>query len=447
MRQRVFLFTDFNTMSIKNPPFTPEEKAYLGLYDNKTILLKISGSEIDHPDFEDFCEQLLMLTRQGLRFVVVYGGGQKIDQLWNVHNPDDPRPKIDGVGITTDEMLNGGVLPALEHYRNRINEIFDLAAEHVDPKHIQCTVKDVARFGRVGTPHNFVVDYFFRKNRVAFVPFVGVDEHGNPLNLNADEVAYSLAEQFRDWINEIVFITPTGGVLNHDDKVISLLTSERIQNILNDGDSDLNVNGGMKEKLRQADKLLKLVPKVAITHREGLRAELLSWKGSGTLCLSLKAAHPEEMREYEEPIFLSMFHEQVAKGNFRPRNIRELTEVADHYRLLKIKNSILGGVSLIPREENWLEFACLWGAYIGNGVGKAVIEMAQGEALKEGKKLFAFTDKPGNVSKYVAAGFIDCGDIIDLQQNPSGEYPESALNYAHAKRGKRLLIWDPARAH
>jgi len=123
---------------------------------------------------------------------------------------------------------------------------------------------------------------------------LGESASGQVLNINADIAAGELVRAIKP--HKIIFLTPTGGLLDRNGRVISAISLD------NDYESLMQepwVHSGMRLKLKQINSMLSGLGRdasVSITSADQLTRELFTYRGAGTL-----VRRGEEVRVYENP--------------------------------------------------------------------------------------------------------------------------------------------------
>lgn len=403
-----------------------EAGAYDTIYHGKTILLKVSGAEIESPDFATLVSDIRALVSKGVRIVVTFGGGEQISKAYG-----KPREKIDGVGVTTDDVLRNGVIPAYHTLRAKFRDALPectLATCH----DIDCEPHPDARFGHVGIPTSVQLP----NAALTVVGFVGKSGSAD-VNVNADDIARCIALQYQHEIEELIFLTNKGGVEDTKGRIVPVLTDAKIDAILRHEDREIVADGGMEKKLAEIRRSIDIIGKVVITKTSALRAEIEQWMGSGTLCIDSKQLSTSPMRFVEEPIFDTVYRTNVETGTFRERNANDVLALKTHHRMLRIKNSPLGGFSLVPRSQ-WLELSTLWAGTIGNGIGRILCDTAIDEAGK--RPLYALsTNKDAIYMFREHPQFIDAGPLSYARQ-AMAPLPEHLTHYDVSERNPRVFL-------
>jgi len=100
-----------------------EKSDYLKKYKNKFFLIKISGKEINAPEFQKTVQDLKKLIENGIFVFLVFGGGDQIDLCWQQKNTSQ-RPQKDEVNITTKKVLEEAVCPAFAKITKKLEKDF-----------------------------------------------------------------------------------------------------------------------------------------------------------------------------------------------------------------------------------------------------------------------------------------------------------------------------------
>lgn len=387
-------------------------KAYNELYCGKTILLKVGGEELTPEKLPQLIMTIQELTCDGIHVLLIFGGGIQIDEQWKAHGHTEPRPKLDGLGVTTPEVLRDGVLPAYKSLRQQFRKL--LPTVHVlDPEDVHCRRKD-PRYGLVGEVE--LVDNLDLQS-LSSVGFVGMDHRKQHLNLNGDDVIRTIASQYGNRINEIIFLTSKGGVLDIDGQIVPLILRQDIPRILAGGHPRIKVGGGMAKKVAETGRMLEhdAIRKIAYTNN--LVDEITQWRGSGTLFVDGDQLEFNGLGPAEAEIFDAVYREFMAQGKFRPRTEAEFRELKDHHRLLHVTNSPLGGYSRIPRDKGWDEIAAFWSGFIGNGLGQRLVKDACAQGELDRRTLFALTTEDDMRAAFTAGGFTGNGPLSMIQRS------------------------------
>ncbi len=272
------------TATKKNLEISQEEfEFYTQEHQGKKMIIKVSGGEFSTPEFNQLIETIHLLLENDITIFFVFGGGAQIDDFYSKYS-GVPREKISGVGVTTDEVLQNGVIPAYNSLITLLEKKFadmpfsvnTLSSDNL----LVHSCDDCKKFGFVANPEKITLD---DSKNLHIVGFMGEDKNGQKYNVNADEIALSITRQVE--IDEVVFITGTGGILDNSGEIISEISQDDVQSMIFGNYPNVSVVGGMKKKCEEILQLLKAVPKVAMATSSTLQQELFTKKGAGTLCL------------------------------------------------------------------------------------------------------------------------------------------------------------------
>ncbi len=430
----------------------PTAEAFLQLYreQGRQFVIKASGKELAPERLAVLVPQINFLTANGIYTILIYGGGDQIDWEWEEKHPGIPRPKVEGIGITTDQVIKDAVLPAYGKIHIQLQQALP-DFQFFEPAQIPCDKVPPIQTGAgdsvdpqwVGRPNGFVIPQ--RKNvAIGFVGMVGK----HPVNMNADSVAQATS-QF-DQAGELFFLTNTHGVLDEDGQVIPILLASELRE---DGSHpEVRIEGGMKQKTREARRILletrNRIRKVAIIGGGDLRSEIEDWKGSGTLIFDPKDLHCSPATASELAIVDSLSLEYEADGRFRPRSTQEKELLRQEQRVVRIDTSPLGGFSLIDHGD-CVELAGFWAGYPKNGIGRQIMTHAKRQFEGMGRKTLVALSTPLNpadpeqhkrvVELYEGYGFRCGGKVSELQGRE--DVPAHVSTYFASSQGRNPYLF------
>ncbi len=236
-----------------------------------TIVIKISGHELDSPDYlAEFAQAIHDINGAT---VIIHGGGKEISTLQQRLNIEPHF--VDGVRVTDAEslalvemVLCGSVNKRLT--RTLVNAgVNALGISGVDGGMISAAkmVHGAVDMGFTGEITAVRVDVLLNLLELGITPVIapiclGAD---NNFNVNADHVAGAIAAAVE--ADRLVFLSNVPGVLK-DDQVIETLTPKETEAMIADG----SIFGGMIPKVRTALAALDDgVAQAVITDLRGLR--------------------------------------------------------------------------------------------------------------------------------------------------------------------------------
>ena len=253
-----------------------------------TQVIKIGGSALsDLPWLERFASAAAIAVT-GVTRVLVHGGGPEITALssqlglatqWNNGRRVTSEAALDVTSMVLTGRINKRIVRALRHHGV---DAFGLSGE--DGGVVQGRQSERGTLGRVGDVVAVRAELLRSLLDAGLLPVlspVSLGEDGDALNINADEVATSVAAALN--ADELLFLTDVDGVLMNGERVESLSSSEAQQLVANEV-----ATGGMAVKLRAAVLALHAgVARVRIGPLEMLwdsqagtvlSAEVMAWK-------------------------------------------------------------------------------------------------------------------------------------------------------------------------
>lgn len=259
-------------------------------------VVKVGGGIIES-QLDALASALAFLHRLGLRPVVLHGAGPQVDKALEEAGIETRR--VDGLRVT-DEAVMEIARPVIYRQNMRLIEALEergIRARGIQHGVFRCDFLDREKLGLVGQ----IIDIDLSALRSAVdsgalpvVTCLGESASGQVLNVNADIAARELVWAIQP--HKIIFLTPTGGLLDRDGRVISAISLD------NDYESLMKepwVHSGMRLKLQQINELLSRLDRsasVSITSADQLTRELFTYRGAGTLI-----RRGEQVHVFENP--------------------------------------------------------------------------------------------------------------------------------------------------
>ncbi len=256
---------------------------FAGVERPRPIVVKVGGGIIAD-QLDELAAALALLRRLGICPIVVHGGGPQLTDALDLEGIECQW--VDGKRVTTPEVLTA----ARRVFQNvGVGLSHALAQRGVTARPIvsgvfEARVAGDARLGLVGSVDRVELSAIEAAIDLDCVPIVsplGETASGQILNINADEATRALASAVH--AIKVVFLTPTGGLLNERGAVMPAINLAEDYETLMQRDW---VSGGMALKLREIKALVDGLPpaaSVSITSPEHLASELFTHKGHGTL--------------------------------------------------------------------------------------------------------------------------------------------------------------------
>lgn len=270
-----------------------EALPYIRAFSGKTFVIKYGGSTRgknpgDAGDGGDvsFADDLVLLVHIGIRPVVIHGGGPEITRMMDRMGISSRF--VDGLRVTDREgmevvemVLSGKINRELVTLvQKRGGRAVGLAGRDGNLLVGEQKNPDLGCVGKVRSVNTEVLDLLDRHRYVTIVAPVGVDDEGNPLNINADEAASEIAGALK--AEKLIMMTDTPGVMGKDKKLLQSLSPSGVRDLLDDG----TIHGGMVPKIAGCLKALDSgVQKVHIIDGRiphALLLEIFTPEGVGT---------------------------------------------------------------------------------------------------------------------------------------------------------------------
>ncbi|MEZ4459649.1 MAG: acetylglutamate kinase, partial [bacterium] len=263
-----------------------EVEQYLKQYstaDQKQFAVVKIGGGLIRDNIDELASSLTFLQRVGLFPIVIHGAGPQLDDA--LVEAGIPIRKVDGMRITDSDTLE--VVRRVTQRENlRLVDALEALGSRARPINtgvFEARVRDADKLGWVGEitrVHLEAISGAIRAGHLPILSCLGETPSGQIVNINADVAAAELAVAIQPF--KIVFLTPTGGMLDGQNNVInSINLSEDYERLM----SQEWVHSGMRLKLREIRELLERLPlasSVSITSARDLARELFTHRGAGT---------------------------------------------------------------------------------------------------------------------------------------------------------------------
>ena len=258
-------------------------KEFSSVEEARFAVVKVGGGILaEHLD--ELASALAFLHRLGLRPVVLHGAGPQVDGA--LAEAGVPSERIDNLRVTSEQVM-AVARPVIYEQNLRLVEALEargIRARGLQHGTFEARYLDRERYGLVGEITGVNLSSLQRAVASGALPvltFLGESESGQVLNINADVAARELVWALRP--HKIIFLTPSGGLLDRNGRVISAVSLNNDYEALMQEDW---VHSGMRLKLQQINEMLQGLDdstSVSITSASQLTRELFTYRGAGTL--------------------------------------------------------------------------------------------------------------------------------------------------------------------
>src|SRR5207249_1108018 len=239
-----------------------EALPYIQRFHDKAIVIKYGGNAMTETHLKaGFARDVVMLKLVGMNPVIVHGGGPQIgDLLKTMGIPSEFRQ---GMRVTDEKVMN-----VVEMVLGELNqEIVGLINQHggravgltgqdgafiharkmlLKSEDDQGELIDIGLVGEIEKIDAELINLLDSRDFIPVIAPIGVSDHGEAYNINADLVAGKLAETLN--AEKLVLMTNTSGVLDKHGTLLTGLTASEIEGLFADG----TIHGGMLPKIGSA---------------------------------------------------------------------------------------------------------------------------------------------------------------------------------------------------
>ena len=266
-----------------------EALPYIRKFYGQTMVIKCGGKLLDNERLkENFAQDIVLLKFVGIKPVVIHGGGPQVTQLM-----ERLGKKVEfegGLRKTDKETLDIAEMVLGKINKDLVNLLHRLGGKAVGLSgkdgHMIKAKKIPGELGLVGEIEKVDTGLLEILEKEGFIPVIsplGVDEDGQTLNINADEVAGKIAASIKAL--KLIYLTDIPGIFadpSNPSTLISTLNSQDAEKLLEEG----KIKGGMIPKVKASLRALKEgVEKVHIINGllpHSLLLEIFTDKGIGT---------------------------------------------------------------------------------------------------------------------------------------------------------------------
>jgi len=243
-----------------------EALPYIKRFHHKTIVIKYGGNAMVDQDLKSsFAQDIVLMKLVGINPVIVHGGGPQIGDLLTKIGKQSQF--VDGMRVTDSETMDvvemvlgglvnkdivnlinqhGGRAVGLTGKDGNLIRAKKLNISHKTPEIEVPEIIDLGHVGEVEHIDTSVVNMLVKDNFIPVIAPIGVGDDGLSYNINADLVAGKLAATLQ--AEKLILLTNTSGLLDKNEKLISGLTANQIDQYISDG----TIYGGMLPKISSA---------------------------------------------------------------------------------------------------------------------------------------------------------------------------------------------------
>lgn len=275
-----------------------EALPYIRRFSGCTVVVKYGGNAMTEQQLkEGFAKDIVLLKLVGINPVVVHGGGPQINEM--LEKVGKAGAFVQGMRVTDEETMNivemvlgghvnkeivsllnlhGGKAVGVTGRDNHFIRAKKLTVDTAEQKGI-----DIGQVGEIDSIDCTLIKQMVAAGYIPVIAPIGVGEHGEAFNINADLVAGGVAKALG--AEKLVMMTNITGVTDKNGNLLTNLTPADIDAMIADG----TLHGGMLPKiasaLEAAQHGVKAVHIIDGRVPNVLLLEIFTDKGIGTMIL------------------------------------------------------------------------------------------------------------------------------------------------------------------
>ncbi len=233
-----------------------EALPYIRDFNGKKVVVKYGGSAmLDERLQESVIKDVALLKLVGMEPIIVHGGGKEISKWLGYMGKESEF--VEGLRVTDEDTMEVAemVLNKVNKHLVQMMEKLGVKAAGISGKDggtIICDKKtvngqDIGYVGEVKSVNSDLIDTLIERDFIPIIAPIGMDEHYQAYNINADDAASAVAKCIH--AEKLAFMTDIEGVCedpDDPDTLISVLTLDEARQRIKDG----TIAGGMIPKIR-----------------------------------------------------------------------------------------------------------------------------------------------------------------------------------------------------
>ena len=240
-----------------------ESLPYITRFTGKTMVIKYGGNAMVEESLKkNFARDIVLMKLVGMNPIVVHGGGPQIGDLLERLNIESRF--VNGMRVTDNDTMDvvemvlggqvnkeivslinqqGGQALGLSGKDGNLIKASKLEVTAHSPEMSTPEIIDIGHVGKVDSINVDLLNALTANNLIPVIAPIGVDSNGVTYNINADLVAGKLAAVMN--AEKLMLLTNVAGLLDKDGKVLTGLSTSRVDELIADG----TITGGMLPKI------------------------------------------------------------------------------------------------------------------------------------------------------------------------------------------------------
>jgi acetylglutamate kinase len=272
---------------------------YIKRFAGKTVVVKYGGhAMVDETLKDSFAQDIVLLKFVGINPVVVHGGGPQIAQMLKQLGIESTfvrgmrvtdQATMDVVEMVLVGKTNKEIVSLINRHGGHAVGLSGKDGELIRARKMKMTAPnssggvdelDIGMVGEVAAVNPMVLEALDRSDIIPVIAPVGVGEHSETYNINADLVAGKVAEALR--AEKLILLTDVEGIKDASGAVVPTLDDDHAHQMIADG----TIGEGMIPKVECClDALKNGVKKTHIVDgrmRHAVLLEIFTREGVGT---------------------------------------------------------------------------------------------------------------------------------------------------------------------
>lgn len=214
-----------------------EALPYIKKFRGKEVLIKYGGAALSYEDIrENVLRDLVFMNYVGIKPILIHGGGQHITE--NLKKRGITSKFVNGLRVTDQETIGvvvdtlAGINKEIVHDINRYGaRAIGLSGHDAEILNVVKNTDegDVGFVGRVTSVNIMPLKELTEFSIIPVIYPVGIDENGEPYNVNADEAAAKIAAAMG--VHKLMVLTNVKGILRDPADEQSLVSSLRMEEV------------------------------------------------------------------------------------------------------------------------------------------------------------------------------------------------------------------------
>jgi len=387
---------------------------YINRYKDKTFVLKIEDSLINHALFPLLMRDIVQLHDIGIHLIIVAGTRATIERY--LARANISTRVINGTRITPLAAMPHAKLAAMAVVQAIISHLSSENTSGIMGNWIRarslgvCEGVDYEYTGKVEKIQSHIIDKLLSQNFIPVIYNIGMNGTGDCYNLNSDQIAQQICLDLD--IEKLFFIRaqdaipatgldlPPGSQVHPNGDIFSNMDLGHVDFMLTQG----------KDHLSLENQTLLACSKTVIDRPKGVNRVTLE----------------------DVPEILHLVDGYVKKGNLVRRTASDIKNRITAYHIYAVDHAIYGCAALYEIGDGWAEIGAVAvnDAYKSKGIGRGLLQyLIQTAQAKQIKTLFLLTTQ-------AADWFFEFGFVW---ASPS-KLPSSRRQEYNLERNSRVLL-------